>query len=412
MFLAALYVAADVYFSLEKGTETTVKLFLSLPRNSSGVRELDEPESLWQVNWARILEPASQSEILNKKGSRLWFPVTFLDGTMKHQLWMQEEAALELSGCSSKEEFIEKHADGTLWFPLVCSLKILRKRDAATREADGDASQADTGGSQASAEQPDYDAVIVEAGGQDLTQSPTMKSLLLIDLLAARMDAVDAFLPAALHMIQKSQLYALGVRFAAQKLPDALCDDPLRPLSAPTPSDNMLRPCSQAFCIVTATGKGETIELGNGGFKLVNRTVTDALFDSAGQPDPARYTVTAFCNKDNLQDFKLDPPRGSKKQYALILVTDIIPGPTAGDSPNLIIGGLMQLASDDVKGIQRSMNRLLYYYATVWEVSNRKRKQEWSETFSPAQAQKCRALSRHPTGDSMPDYDITPKKLA
>ena len=94
-------------------------------------------------------------------------------------------------------------------------MKIVRKRNAAN---DG----AYKGTSQASAEQPasveqhaeqvhDYDAIIVEAAEQDLKQTPTSSSLVLIDLLAARMDAVDVFLPAALHMLEKSQLYSLSV---------------------------------------------------------------------------------------------------------------------------------------------------------------------------------------------------------
>ena len=386
------------------GTETTVKLFLSLPRVSSGISHLDEEESVWQINWARMHEPATQAPILNKRGTKLWFPVTFLDGTMKHSLWMQEAAALELSGCPTKEDFLQKHADGTLWFPLVCSLKILRKRNAATDDGSTEASQP-------SAEQPDYDAIIVEAAGQDFKQTPTSKSLVLIDMLAARLDAADVFLPAALHMLQKSELYALGVKFAAQKLPDALCVDPTRPLYAPTPSDNMLRPCSQAFCMVKATGKSETIDLGNGGFKLVNKTVTDALFDNSADADTTCYTVTAYCTKDNVQDFNLSPPRGTKCQYALIVVTDIIPGSSADAPPNLIVDSLMHLNPHELQDMQKSMQKLLYYYAAASEITTRKRKQEWSETFSPAQAQKCRSISRHPTGESIPDYDTTPRKL-
>ena len=398
------------------GTETTVKLFLSLPSISSGITSLDEEESVWQINWARVHEPAPQLDIMNRKGTKLWFPVTFRDNTMQHTLWMQEEAALQLSDCTTAEDFKKKHADGCLWFPLICSLKIVRKRNAAN---DG----AYKGTSQASAEQPasveqhaeqvhDYDAIIVEAAEQDLKQTPTSSSLVLIDLLAARMDAVDVFLPAALHMLEKSQLYSLSVRFEAQKLPDALLNDPLRPVYEHAPPEKMLRPCTQAFCIVQATNKGECHDIGNGGFKVINKGVRDALFDRTAQPDPVSYTLTAFCTKDNLQDFKLDPPRGSKSQYALIVVTDILPGSSADDPANLIVDALTLLHRDDVEPIQKSMQKLLYYCAAASDISTRKRKQEWSETFSPAQAHKCRTISRHPTGQTLPEYLSTPKKSA
>ena len=258
----------------------------------------------------------------------------------------------------------------------------------------------------------DYDAIIVEAAEQDLKQTPTSSSLVLIDLLAARMDAVDVFLPAALHMLEKSQLYSLSVRFEAQKLPDALLNDPLRPVYEHAPPEKMLRPCTQAFCIVQATNKGECHDIGNGGFKVINKGVRDALFDSAAQPDPVSYTLTAFCTKDNLQDFKLDPPRGSKSQYALIVVTDILPGSSADDPANLIVDALTLLHRDDVEPIKESMQKLLYHCAAASDISTRKRKQEWSETFSPAQAHKCRTISRHPTGQTLPEYLSTPKKSA
>ena len=221
-----------------------------------------------------------------------------------------------MADCATAADFTEKHHAGKLWFPMICSLKIVRKRNAVKIEDTDDAARSAT---------DDYNAIIVEAAEQDLKQTPTSSSLVLIDLLAARMDAVDVVLPAALHMLEKSQLYSLSVRFEAQKLPDALLNDPLRPVYEHAPPEKMLRPCTQAFCIVQATNKGECHDIGNGGFKVINKGVRDALFDSAAQPDPVSYTLTAFCTKDNLQDFKLDPPRGSKFQYALIAVTDILP---------------------------------------------------------------------------------------
>ena len=110
-------------YALHPGKETTVMLFLSLPNVISGISELDQEESVWQINWVHVHEPASQHEIYNKKGDRLWFPITFRDATMQHTLWIQAKAALQLAGCEMAAEFSEKHAAGKLWFPLICSLK-------------------------------------------------------------------------------------------------------------------------------------------------------------------------------------------------------------------------------------------------------------------------------------------------
>ena len=42
----------------------------------------------------------------------------------------RKKVALQLAGCETAAEFVEKHAAGKLWFPLICSLKIVRKHNA------------------------------------------------------------------------------------------------------------------------------------------------------------------------------------------------------------------------------------------------------------------------------------------
>ena len=44
------------------GTETTVQLLLSLPCENSGIPDLDEEESVWQINLARIHEPQCRNQ--------------------------------------------------------------------------------------------------------------------------------------------------------------------------------------------------------------------------------------------------------------------------------------------------------------------------------------------------------------
>ena len=392
-------------YALHPGKETTVMLFLSLPNEISGISELDQEESVWQINWVHVHEPASQHEIYNKKGDRLWFPITFRDATMQHTLWIQEKAALQLAGCETAAEFSEKHAAGKLWFPLICSLKIVRKRNAVKTE--------DPEGSAGSATDQ-YDAIIVEASEQDLKQTPTTSSLVLINMLASRMGAVDVFMPAALHMLRKSELYSMCVQFEPQELPHDLSLD-LNSL----PPQHLLCACNQAFCLVQATSGGEVQKIGTEGFKLITRGVKDVLTSSAAQPAPGVYTLTAFCTMDTLQDFKLDPPRGSKSQHALIVVSDIVPGASADEPPNIIVDSLMLIHRDDVAMVEKSMQKMLYYVAAAAEINMRKRKQDWSDSFSPAKAQKCRSISRHPTGDGLPEYtpekrktDVTPTKVS
>ena len=94
----------------------------SLPRVDSGIADLDEEESAWQINWVRILEPAPGQNIHTQDGTRIWFPTTFRDATMQHTLWITETAALQLANVSSPAEFQEAHKAGKLWFPLISSM--------------------------------------------------------------------------------------------------------------------------------------------------------------------------------------------------------------------------------------------------------------------------------------------------
>ena len=78
----------------------------------------------------------------------------------------------------------------------------------------------------------------------------------------------------------------------------------------------------------------------------------------------------------------------------------------------------MLIHPDDVASVEKSMQRMLYYVTAAAEINMRKRKQGWSDSFSQAKAQKCRSISRHPTGDGLPEYtpekrknDVTPNKI-
>ena len=67
--------------------------------------------------------------------------------------------------------------------------------------------------------------MVIQAAAQDLTQTPTTASLLLLNMLASRINTVDVFLPGALHMITKSELYSMCIHYAAQELPEELSQD-------------------------------------------------------------------------------------------------------------------------------------------------------------------------------------------
>ena len=97
----------------------------------------------------------------------------------------------------------------------------------------------------------------------------------------------------------------------------------------------------------------------------------------------------------NLQNFKLDPPRGTKKQNALIVISDVIDSSAAQPVKTFIVDSILLLPREDVEEIKEAVSKLLYYVAAATEVNHRKRK--------------CRSLSRYPSGASLPCYS-TPTK--
>ena len=216
-------------------------------------------------------------------------------------------------------------------------------------------------------------------------------------MLASKLDSVDTILPAALHMIRTSVHYSMVVNYAPQDLLKDLSHD-LAP--APSPDTSLARACFQAFALVEATTKSEMDNLDGQGYKLITKGVKDVL-----APDsPTTYTLTAFCTLSNLQDFKLDPPRGTKTTTAFVVISDILPG-AGGDEPmNFIVDSILQVPRDDVPKVAAAMKKMLYYTASAMQTNTRKRVRAWDEGFSPAKALTCRSLSRHPTGEELPDY--------
>ena len=297
-------------YSADRGFETNSELFSMLSRHESGIDALDKEETVWQLNWLRVHEPSPGEAVTTENGQRLWLLVTFHDQTQHHSLYITEKAALRLSGHSDAASFMTAHVAGTLWFPVVCSLKIVRKR---TEVKPGTAVTSSAG-------QPAYthefDSYVADASEQDLTEPPTQESLRLIDMLASKLDSVDVFLPAALHMIRKSVHYSMVVHYAPQDLVEELSRDMA---TAPSPDVCPPRACFQAFALVKATTKSEMVELGTAGYELITKGVKDVL----APHNPTTYTLTAFCTLSNLQDFKLDPPRGAKTTTSLVVIADV-----------------------------------------------------------------------------------------
>ena len=91
--------------SKELGKETTCKLLATFARNTTGVPELDESETVWQLNWVAVTEPSQGQKIENNDGGRLWLTVTLRDHSRTIVLYITERAALKLTNAGDAAEF-------------------------------------------------------------------------------------------------------------------------------------------------------------------------------------------------------------------------------------------------------------------------------------------------------------------
>ena len=160
------------------------------------------------------------------------------------------------------------------------------------------------------------------------------------------------------------------------------------------------RACFQAFAFIETNSKSEIITLNDKGCKLVTKNVKDVLAPN----NSTTYTITTFCTLSNLQDFKLDPPRGTKTTTALVVISDVQTDANDNKSGNFIVDSVMLLHGVDIPKEVASMKKLFYYTAVVTQTYSHKRARTWDETFSPAKASKCRNLSRAPTAEDLPEY--------
>ena len=366
--------ATTTDYSNEPGIETTCSLFKSIMKTSK-VSALESDVTVWQINWARVQEPAAGMKIRTNDGQRIWFQTTVLDTSGQITLPITEKAALRLSGSSSSDEFEQAFQDNHLWFPQMASIKLIRKPVQVPAPSTPNTSSA--------AKPEEHDGVncfIIDAEPQNLSLPPTEVSKKLIPLLNTQPDTSDAVLPVSLPMLRKSAHYGLKVIYQCQGQPVA-------------------RSCAQALALVLSSSQSKMLPVGteaNAGFKLVTNNLCDLLDDSG-------YTcsLTTFCSMASVPNQKLDPPRSTKTQAALILVSDILQ-----ESPPILLADSIQLlTTEEAKEAAPILKKLMHFTALACEHRGEKRSHAaWTEEHNPASASKCRNLGRSPTGSSLPEY--------
>ena len=205
----------------ESGKETTCKLLATFARNATGVPELDESETVWQLNWVAVTEPSQGQKIKNNDGGRLWLPVTLRDHSGTIVLYITEQAALKLAHVGDAAEFEQLLLENRLRFPFVASVKVWRRasKPRAAQPGINAPCVSQNESTHTQQESNDFDCFIVDASEQDMHETPSLRSTMLLPMLS---NSVDNVLPATLAMLRKSDHYAMAVEYITQQMPPEL----------------------------------------------------------------------------------------------------------------------------------------------------------------------------------------------
>ena len=126
------------------------------------------------------------------------------------------------------------------------------------------------------------------------------------------------------------------------------------------------------LALVEASEPSSLQEAGTGGYKITTNNFKDLLHDAN---DARGVQLISFCTLENLQDFKLDPPRtqASKKQTALVLISSILQESSAGQPASFMVDSVQLLQHTEVDAVKVCLKRMLFLTTLAGHMSSRKR---------------------------------------
>ena len=301
-------------------------------------------------------------------------------------LYITEQAALKLVNAVDAHEFEHLHSEHRLRFPFFASVKIMRRPSKLSAAQPGD-------------NENSFDCFIVDAGEQGMHEALSLRSSVLLPMVSP---SVDNVLPAKLSMIEKSEHYAMAVRYMTQEVPEELS----KAASKANAGVAFIRACTRVVALVCSSQRSKVLDAGKSGHKLVTENVID-IFQPDGDGEQTHYNLISFCTLDNVTDYKMDPPRGQKTQAALVNVTGVIDADIDSAEPHvkyLLVDDVQLVTPAEADGLKSVLSKMFYYAALGGQISRKREAESWSSDDNPARTSMCRTLGRSPTGPPVPDY--------
>ena len=145
-----------------------------------------------------------------------------------------------------------------------------------------------------------------------MEDTPSKRSLTLVNLLKNTEACTDACVPAGIGMIRKDPHYGLAVSYVVEE-------------------QVIKKRCTRAVALVIATDASKADNL-NEGYQMITENVKDALDEGF------RCTLMSFCTAQASPDYQLKPARGQKTQTAFVVIADVLEPGSAEQASRVLAG--------------------------------------------------------------------------
>ena len=248
---------------------------------------------LFQVNHVRVIEPGCGEGIKTNDGARLFVPVRIMDFSGVVSLRMRQQAALELSGMDSVEDFGKACSEACLRFPLLSSVRVYVRRQGVAEHLAPSHSDSN-----------DVSAIVVEATMQlcDAICAPNNAMLELYSMLSKVAMPSSRMVAARIRDITVAPHAGMSVKI----------------------DDTVSIVAEYVLLLIAATDRSSGQSFSNG-YRVVTKKIVDVDFWESGADISEAADCVSLCTTDNLVYYTMAPARPGTRQYGLALVSGFKP---------------------------------------------------------------------------------------
>lgn len=322
--------------------------------------------SVVQVPWLTIEEPSNDEVVtLEAEEKRLWLISKGRDPSGSVRLGCPHRVALRLAQVENQEDFERKKSEDALGYPLFVHARISRTVKASSSQT----------------------------GGKDFV-GHTLEEVLPVSW--TKSEAPNASFASLLTVLNNLPPHDECIQFAFLK---DLQEDPHYGFRIVY--DGKPGPMATYAAVLVESVRATTTTSCGDGFKAETKDIRDVAHLSLAtatevdvvHQEPS-YTIVGFSGLNGI--VKLDPPRGKKSRFAVILLDKFESGVIEMQKAEYV-------EQEDAEGAVACFQRLRQLCKLIHPVAGTKRTHAESERFvqSPVCMKKCRNLRSMPTDTSL-----------